>query len=319
MPDGNAPGAPRVFVSHASEDKERFVLDLATRLRAKGIDAWLDKWEILPGDSLVDKIFEEGLKNADAVIVVVSATSVTKPWVREELNAGVVKRIGKSARLIPVVIDDCDVPEALKSTVWVRVKDVTSYDAQLDEIVRAIFGQKEKPALGNPPAYVGSRVATVPGLTREDSLVLKMAGDKAVEQGHPHIQEPAAEHDLAADSLRESLDILDHRGYIKGNRYIGGEGVVMPHFTMTPLGFEAYAQAFVEEYAHLMDKVGYHLTNHDRADSMTIATALDVPLRLVDHILEWFQAQGLLKGFQPDGGPIIVLSVLPELRRRLRA
>lgn len=52
----------KVFVSHASEDKERFVNEFATKLRVNGIDAWLDKWEMLPGDSLVDKIFEEGFK-----------------------------------------------------------------------------------------------------------------------------------------------------------------------------------------------------------------------------------------------------------------
>ena len=83
---------PKVFVSHAGEDKERFVLDFATKLRSKGIDAWVDKWEMYPGDSLVDKIFEEGIKNAQAVIVVLSKYSVDKPWVREELNASAVRR-----------------------------------------------------------------------------------------------------------------------------------------------------------------------------------------------------------------------------------
>lgn len=64
--------APKVFVSHASEDKERFVVEFARRLRENGVDAWLDQWEMKPGDSLVDKIFEEGLKEARAVIVVLS-------------------------------------------------------------------------------------------------------------------------------------------------------------------------------------------------------------------------------------------------------
>src|SRR6185437_15157543 len=64
-----AKGAPRVFLSHASEDKERFVIRFAERLVERGVDVWLDKWEILPGDSLVDKIFEEGLAKASAVIV----------------------------------------------------------------------------------------------------------------------------------------------------------------------------------------------------------------------------------------------------------
>ena len=35
---------PKVFVSHASEDKDRFVNTFATKLRENGVDAWLDKW-----------------------------------------------------------------------------------------------------------------------------------------------------------------------------------------------------------------------------------------------------------------------------------
>ena len=61
---------PKVFISHAREDKERFVIDFASKLRANGVDAWLDKWEMLPGDSLVDKIFEEGIKEADSFIII---------------------------------------------------------------------------------------------------------------------------------------------------------------------------------------------------------------------------------------------------------
>src|SRR4051794_20083808 len=49
---------PKVFVSHASEDKQRFVERFAARLRENGVDAWLDEWEMKPGDSLVDRIFE---------------------------------------------------------------------------------------------------------------------------------------------------------------------------------------------------------------------------------------------------------------------
>jgi hypothetical protein len=39
--------APKVFLSHASEDKARFVLSFAEKLHNNGIDVWLDKWEML--------------------------------------------------------------------------------------------------------------------------------------------------------------------------------------------------------------------------------------------------------------------------------
>jgi hypothetical protein len=117
---------PKVFLSHASEDKERFVLRFAEALRANGIDVWVDRWEILPGDSLIEKIFEEGLKNASAVIVVLSQFSVSKLWVKEELDAAAVKRINSGSKLIPVVLDDCEVPQVLQATVWERVRDLAS-------------------------------------------------------------------------------------------------------------------------------------------------------------------------------------------------
>lgn len=118
------PTSPRVFISHASEDKERFVNGFAEKLRQNGVDAWLDRWEMLPGDSLVDKVYEEGLKGTDAVIVVLSQASIRKRWVREELNASVVKRITTGVKLIPVVIEKCEIPEALVSTVWQSIEDI---------------------------------------------------------------------------------------------------------------------------------------------------------------------------------------------------
>jgi hypothetical protein len=51
------------FISYAGEDRERFAKPFTARLRAKGIDAWASFREINPGHRLVDKIFEEGLKN----------------------------------------------------------------------------------------------------------------------------------------------------------------------------------------------------------------------------------------------------------------
>lgn len=42
---------PKAFISRASEDKSRFVVRFAERLRANGVDARLDCWEMLPGSS----------------------------------------------------------------------------------------------------------------------------------------------------------------------------------------------------------------------------------------------------------------------------
>ena len=54
--------SPKVFVNYGSEDKARFVRDFCARLRNNGVDAWYDRWEITLGDSLIQKIFEEGIR-----------------------------------------------------------------------------------------------------------------------------------------------------------------------------------------------------------------------------------------------------------------
>ena len=57
------PRPKKVFCSHRSVDKPA-VDEFARRLRAQGIDAWLDTWEIRAGDDLVQKI-NSGLASAD--------------------------------------------------------------------------------------------------------------------------------------------------------------------------------------------------------------------------------------------------------------
>src|SRR5512132_1777197 len=91
---------PRAFLSYSSADKDRFVEGFARRLRERGVDVWYADWQLKPGDSLVNKIFDEGLGNADVFIIVVSDESRKSAWVSEELNSAIVNRIEKSCTLI---------------------------------------------------------------------------------------------------------------------------------------------------------------------------------------------------------------------------
>ena len=67
-------------------------------------------------------------------------------------NLGI-KRIEGKVELIPVVIDDCSIPDALKDILHVRIRDIQNYDAELDRIIDALHGEVRKPALGQAPAY----------------------------------------------------------------------------------------------------------------------------------------------------------------------
>ena len=94
----------KVFCCHRSTDKP-VVEPFAERLRADGVDAWLDTWEIRPGDDFVTRI-NEGLAACDMGLVFLSGDAVSGPYVLAELSALQVLRIEDGKRLIPVVVDD---------------------------------------------------------------------------------------------------------------------------------------------------------------------------------------------------------------------
>ena len=62
---------PRAFISYSWEDEEhkRWVLELAARLRADGIETILDQWPAIPGDRL-PKFMETAVRECDHSLIV---------------------------------------------------------------------------------------------------------------------------------------------------------------------------------------------------------------------------------------------------------
>lgn len=316
MSDANPP-APKVFLSHASEDKARFVIPFATSLRAKGIDVWLDKWEILPGDSLVDKLFEEGLKEAQAVLIVVSAASVNKPWVRQELNTAIINRITRQTKVIPVVLDKAEVPEALRSLVWEPIANLNDYGVSLDRIVAAIFEHREKPALGKAPDYLKDR--PIPGLRPSDTRMLRTIYEDAIERNRP-IWSPEQFspnlEDMPQETQLDSLEILEEQGYIKIKRLMGGLprgiGVIQP----TLNGFMVFARANLTQIEEMIRKVGLAILNEELEAASSIAEATQVAPFIVDNLLDLFTSRDWVKVSNTLADKH-VYSVSPSMKRAL--
>jgi hypothetical protein len=321
--------APRVFICHATEDKDRFVVRFAERLRAKGIDVWLDLWEMLPGDKLVDKIFNHGLKPSDVVIVVLSNVSVQKPWVQKELNTAVVKNIEDKTRLIPVRLDGCEIPECLRDTLYQAVNDPNNYDDEFDRIVSAIYGQYDKPPLGSRPVYTDPDVLQLDDLCRNDSLFLAEACRIALEQGHPTILDPdrlaatLSTKGMSEQDMMESQDVLTNRYYIKTHRTMGPPHVYV--FSIKTAGFRLFAEAGgILEYGKKITDVARMLVeevliNRDIAENTSVESTLKFPAMVVEHIFERLQDSGLIKYETSMGGRLFmhVYWVSPELRRKL--
>lgn len=105
---------PTAFVSYAHADS-LFVDELVRKLKAHGVNVWIDKWEVRVGDSIVEKI-NHGIGAADYLLIVISQASVKSRWVAEELNAGIIKNVedSKGAFILPVLIERVELPPLLK-------------------------------------------------------------------------------------------------------------------------------------------------------------------------------------------------------------
>lgn len=110
-----------VFISYAHIDRER-VLVLARRLRDESLGVFLDEWEIVPGDNVTAEI-ERAISRSDAGIVVFSTASVTRAWVLEEYYALLSRAVSGRGRLIPVVLDDVELPAFAGSRLAVDLRD----------------------------------------------------------------------------------------------------------------------------------------------------------------------------------------------------
>lgn len=315
----SSPKTIRAFLSHGSDDKERFVRQFAEKLMANGVDVWLDEWEINPGDNPVRKIFDEGLPNCQVVILVMSAKSVQKPWVKEEVDAAFVRKVDGLAKLIPIRLDGCEMPECLKTTRWESIDDLADYETVFQRILNGIFGHYPKPPLGEPPQYAQAPTLRIANLNRVDSLLFEKACRIAIEQGHTLINlEPwlatFSGMGLTQEQISDSQKILEEYGFIELLRTMGL--VEIYSFSITVFGFHEFAKAAVPNFDGLCDQVAAMLVREEHATGDSIAAALGQPLRLIEHILEVLENNGLIKIIKQHGGPYMtVWDVSVKLRR----
>lgn len=150
----------RVFISHSSKDKPA-VEALALALRERGIDPWLDKWEIGAGDDIVASI-NNGLDEADAGLIVFSENTMDSRWVSAEVSYLIYSRIEEGKILIPVVIEEgFKIPPLLRALLRQSIDNV-------DAIVDGLLNRKPHPGPSATVAH-GRTECVLVSLGRNDA------------------------------------------------------------------------------------------------------------------------------------------------------
>ncbi len=312
---------PIVFISHAHEDKEKFVLEFAERLRADRIDAWLDKWEIAPGDSLVEHIFEEGIGKADAIVIVLSEVSVTKPWVREELSAAVVRKINDRCRLIPIVLGQVSVPTALRHLRWLHV-DELGIKGVVEEIIQTLYDAREKPPLGVPPSFLTeTRIFNATGNAIDDTvldLVMTELRPRPLNlvMGTGYIERLATAKGIGSEAFRESFEALASNGIIQARAFL--DGVSWQILGISPSVWLSAEAALGVDVDDLKLRILAYGVNNGLGHIMEPESAFGVPIRTVEAALMALQTEGCVQFSVGANGEIWLGSVTALGKRALR-
>lgn len=135
----------KVFLCHASEDEPIVEHIYASLIETyKDIELWLDKFEILGGESLTEKI-GEGINKADKFVIFLSSTSIIKPWVNKELRKAIIEEISRGGEtfIIPVLLGKIHkIPDFLEDKLYLDITQMTESEF-LKILYSSVKGMRE--------------------------------------------------------------------------------------------------------------------------------------------------------------------------------
>jgi len=114
-----AQGQPRIFLAYAEEDLPH-VRKLYAALEGQGLDPWLDKERLLPGQNW-PRAIERAIERADFFVACFSRRSTSqRGYFHSELRYALdcAARLPlEEVFLIPVRLEECDVPPSIRQSI----------------------------------------------------------------------------------------------------------------------------------------------------------------------------------------------------------
>ena len=162
---------PKAFLCYGEEDL-KLAKKIAEDLQCNGIETWWDKWCIRSGHSLRQKI-DEGIDECTHFIALLTPISLTKPWVNQEMDAGLVQKIRGQCTFIPLRHNLAaeKLPPLLSG---ILSPDLSDFEAGMKQLVNDIHGVALSPPLGAAMGTIAQSVETETGYSMATSTVAKL-------------------------------------------------------------------------------------------------------------------------------------------------
>ena len=123
----------RIFISHASEDKDAIARPIFEACAKLGMKAFLDEAHIGWGQSFTQKI-NTALGSARPVLAIVSQVSVTKEWPVTEVNTALSLEVSGQKKVVPLLVGRPD----LSRLPLVQGKDCMAWNGDAAAVARRL-------------------------------------------------------------------------------------------------------------------------------------------------------------------------------------
>ena len=151
----------RIFLAHASEDKPQ-VKQLYKQLRERGFNPWLDTIDLVPGQNWREEI-PRAIKTAAVCLACLSRHSIDKKgYVQREFRYALSACADlplDAIYLIPVRLDDCDVPDIQIAELGLNLRDrhwVDLFEEEgFEQLIAAISHEVQPNKASKRPSLAG--------------------------------------------------------------------------------------------------------------------------------------------------------------------
>ena len=124
-----------IFISYSHKDKD-FVDKLALTLVNKRIKVFVDRWEMKLGDSITNRV-QDAISEASHLMIMLSKSSVESDWCKREITTALMLELEKKrVVLLPVLIEDCEIPLFLRDKFYADFRN--SFDDGLKTVLESL-------------------------------------------------------------------------------------------------------------------------------------------------------------------------------------
>lgn len=319
------PRYPRVFISYSHEDKN-IAQEIANELTKNGIDPWYDAWEIKAGDSLIQKVFEEGLKDCAVFTILLSPTSVNSSWVKNELDVAMINRIRSVSKIVPVIIREAEIPVSLRALKRLYLSEGIVNIVR--EIVDVAYDRSTKKPLIRPePERIKKMIKGKHGFSSETATIGATIA-RSINLSESSFQyfdgeSLQAELGLKPQQINDAVDEMSVHGLVKVHKELGTGEFDFGFFELTYAFYYTFSEYFNESFNPDWDikQVAATIASHNQVTGKQLSDELQFsPLR-VNCAVDYLSDYGVIKTLKTFGTApynFAEASATPATRRFIR-